>query len=240
MLTVNNLYKSFYGILAINNISFSVNSNEIIGIIGPNGAGKTTLFNLISGFYKPDKGTIVFNNKIISGKKPFEICRMGIGRVFQEVKPFMDMTLLENIMIGAFVHTHKIKDAKAKAGEILSFLGMENKAETLAANLTIVDRKRLELGRALATSPQLLLLDEVAAGLNPKEMVDFLETIVKVRMMNITILIIEHNLQAIMKISDKVIVLDYGVLIAQGTPEEVANNPKVIEAYLGGELDAGS
>jgi branched-chain amino acid transport system ATP-binding protein len=236
MLQITSLSKSFGGLIAINDVCLEIGSNEIVGIIGPNGAGKTTLFNLICGFSKPDCGSITFKGEIITGKKPYEICRRGIGRVFQEVKPFSDMTLQENIMIGALSRTNSIQKAKRRSNEILSLLHMEKKANTTAASLTIADRKRLEMGRAVATSPDLLLLDEVAAGLNHAETDEFLQIIDIIRKNNIAIMMIEHNLHAVMKISDRVVVLDFGNLIAQGSPREVTNNKKVIEAYLGGDI----
>lgn len=223
----------FGGLIAVNNLSFTVAEGEIVGLIGPNGAGKTTVFNLISGVYRPTKGEIYFSGENIVGLKPFQVCQKGIGRTFQLVKPFGNKTVLYNVMVGAFLRTNNPQISREKALSVLKLVGLYNKRDVLAKNLTIVDRKKLEVAKALATEPKLLLLDEVLAGLNPAEVNEAIEVIKKIHRKGITILLIEHVLRAAMALSQRVIVIDYGRKIAEGSPEEVTSNPEVIKAYLG-------
>ena len=238
ILEVKNLTKLFGGLPAVNDVSFDVGEKEILGLIGPNGAGKTTLFNLISGYHTITKGSIFFNGIKISGMLPDKICKMGIARTFQVVKPFGHMTTVENVMVGAFCRYKNPEMARKKAMEAINFVGLANRADMVARSLTIADRKRLEMARALATEPKILLLDEVMAGLRPSELEDTLELIRKIRDSGVTIIVVEHIMRAIMQISERIIVLDHGVLIASGTPVEVANNPVVIESYLGKETSS--
>ncbi|MCD6473105.1 branched-chain amino acid ABC transporter ATP-binding protein/permease [Candidatus Aerophobetes bacterium] len=239
ILEVKGLHKNFKGLVAVKEVSFEVKKGEILGLIGPNGAGKTTIFNLITGFLLPDSGTVKFKGETITGlRPPHKICVKHIGRTFQLVKPFSKMTVLENVMIGAFSQSKKTTEVRERSKRILSFIGLLDHQDSLAANLTIADRKRLELGRALATHPELLLLDETMAGLNPKETEDIIELIRKIHEQGITLFIIEHVMKAIMSLSDRIVVLNYGEKINEGTPAEVSKNKKVIDAYLGEEYRA--
>ncbi|MEM2416587.1 MAG: ABC transporter ATP-binding protein [Nitrososphaerota archaeon] len=236
MLRVYELTKYFGGLTAVRNVTFEIHEKEIVGLIGPNGAGKTTIFNLISGFYKPNKGKIIFNEKDITNFTPYKICKEGIGRTFQIPKPFLNMSCLQNVIIGALFGKDEHKDfnkAKREAIEIIDFIGLSKKVNMLAKNLTLVDRKKLEIARALATNPKLLLLDEVAAGLNPVETEEVMELMKKIRNQGITLFIVEHVMKVIMGIAERIIVLHHGEKIAEGKPHEIVKNEKVIEAYLG-------
>lgn len=233
--------KSFSGLMAVNFVSLNVAEGEILGLIGPNGAGKTTLFNLITGLYLPSKGRVVFEGKDITAAAPHARCRLGIARTFQLVRPFPQLTVLENVSMGRVYGRDSIKNrlrAEAEALEILEKVGLADRALEKAHTLTLVHRKRLELARALATHPKLLLLDELLAGLNPSEVSASMELIQSIRNTGITIIMVEHLVKAVFGLSDRIVVLNAGQKIAEGTPVEVANNPRVIDAYLGSETYA--
>ncbi|MET1101666.1 MAG: ABC transporter ATP-binding protein [Pyrodictiaceae archaeon] len=238
ILIVENVTKKFGGLVALDKVSLHVNDSEILGLIGPNGAGKTTLFNCITGVYKPEEGRIIFRGQDITGWPPHRIARLGIARTFQIVKPFNELTVKQNVVIGSlFGKRHgevDINEAEEKADEILEFIGLKDKAEQPAKNLNIHEKKMLEIARALASEPDLLLLDEALAGLTPREIDEMLKVISKIRdERRISIIMVEHVMHAVMNIADRLVVLNYGRKIAEGTPEEIANNPEVIKAYLG-------
>ena len=235
LLSVRGVTKYFGGLTALKDVTMSLSSGRIKSIIGPNGAGKTTLFNLISGNYATDAGEIFLGGRKISGEMPEKIARSGVARTFQVGRPFRNLTALENVLIGTLNRTNKVRLARDEAAEMLNYIGMAEKAEWPAKKLTLEDLKRLELGRALAIRPRLLLLDEVMAGLNPTETEEFIGLIRKIRKDGVTILLIEHVMQAVLSLSDEVFVLNYGEKIYEGDTEGVMKDPKVIEAYLGEE-----
>lgn len=235
---VKGITKYFGGLSAVNNVSFSVEEGEIYGLIGPNGSGKTTIFNLINGFLPLSHGEIFFRGAKISGLKTHRICRLGIGRTFQVVKPLKRMTVLDNVMASAFLHAHSATEARKLAEEIIEFCGLIPYRDKLAGSLPIASRKRLEIARAVATKPKLLLLDETAAGLNPSELEGAISLIKNMRESGITIIIVEHIMKVIMTISHRILAINYGMVIAEGPPEQVAANPQVITAYLGEDYSA--
>jgi branched-chain amino acid transport system ATP-binding protein len=229
-------------VVALSGVDFAVERGEIVGLIGANGAGKTTLFNIISGFYPPTAGTIKFKGEDIHREKSHEICRKGLVRTFQVVKPFLNMTVLENVTVGKLFGGDRLserKGAESEARRILDFVGLSAKSEALARELTLADHKRLELARSLAAHPELLLLDEVLAGLTPTETAEAMEIVKEIRRsMRVTILMVEHVVKAVIGLCDRIVVIHYGRKIAEGTPEAIAENPVVIEAYLGKSLEA--
>jgi len=236
LLKLENVTKRFAGLTAVNNVSMTINNGEIVGIIGPNGAGKTTLFHSICGFHIAEEGTIEYNGKNIHGLKPEIICEHGIARTFQIVQPFGNLTLMENVIVGAFNKHAKYDDARKLALEKLEFVGLASRANIRMKDLTFPEQKKVELARALATQPKLLFLDEIMSGLNPTEVQEMIELIKNIRDQGITILFIEHLMAAVMSLSDRVIVMHHGEVLAIGKPEEVKEDPTVIEAYLGGAV----
>ncbi|MBC8456426.1 MAG: ABC transporter ATP-binding protein [Deltaproteobacteria bacterium] len=235
--------KYFGGLAAVSNVDFKVEQGEALGLIGPNGAGKTTLFNLISAALVPKPGTIRFKGENITGLKPYKICRMGMARTFQTVKIFPDMPVLNNVVLGSFFGTStkmSSADAAREASELLEFVGLSAVKATPAKDLTLANQKRLEVARALATNPELLLLDEMMAGLNPAELAQAMELVARIRDKGITIIMIEHVMKAIMNVCERIIVLHHGEKIAEGTPQEIATSKTVIRVYLGEKAHAGS
>ena len=238
ILELTKVRKSFGGIKAVEDFSLSVEEGEILGLIGPNGAGKSTLFNCIAGVFPPTSGEIVFRGEKINNQRPWDLCRKGLARTFQIVKPFATRTVLYNVMVGAFATTDKRAEAERRALEVLRHLHMEDRKDMRAGNLTIADRKRLEIAKALATRPKLLLLDEVMAGLRPTEVDEMVAIIKRLREGGTTIFVIEHIMRAIMALSDRIAVLHFGTKIAEGPPHEMAHDERVVKAYLGEEYGA--
>jgi branched-chain amino acid transport system ATP-binding protein len=235
ILSVENVSKRFGGLLALNKVNLTVNPGEIFGIIGPNGAGKTTLFNAINGVFPPTEGHIKFRGEDVTGLQPFDMSKRGLARTYQVVRPLTELTVRENVTVGACFGRENLPLEKAEkvADEVIDFVGLTQRRDMLSGKLNVAQKKRLEMARALAARPVMILLDEVLAGLNPQEVTDMLTVVRKIREQGVTIIMIEHLMHAVMNLSDRVFVLDYGAQIAEGTPQEISNHPKVIEAYLG-------
>ena len=233
ILKIIDMTKDFGGLRAVDHLNLSIESGQILGLIGPNGAGKSTAFNCIAGVYPPTAGTIAFAGNKINGKKPWDLCKSGLARTFQIVKPFVSKSVLYNVTVGSFIATNNRGEAEAKALQVLEDLNFSAKKDLCAGNLTIADRKRLEIARALATGPKLLLLDEVMAGLRPSEVDEMVAIIKHLRERGITIFVIEHIMRAIMALSDWIVVIQFGRKIAEGTPDQIATDENVIKAYLG-------
>jgi branched-chain amino acid transport system ATP-binding protein len=232
-LVVTGLCKRFGGLRAVQDVSFTVRENETLALIGPNGAGKTTSFHLITGFHRADSGSVRAFGKEIVGLRPHDVCAFGLARTFQVAKPFGAMTVLENVMTGAFLRDHHVATARDKAREVIDFVGLSARAHTRAKDLTTIDQRRLEMARALATQPKILLLDEVMAGLNPAEIDQAVALVGKLSTRGLTIVIVEHVMRAIMAVARHIVVLDHGQKIAEGAPKDIVANPEVIRAYLG-------
>jgi branched-chain amino acid transport system ATP-binding protein len=233
ILEIRHVSKFFGGLAANSDVSFDVPEGTVMGLIGPNGAGKTTLFNCITGYYPPSKGEIVFNGRRMNGLKPDKVCKLGMVRTWQKVRPLTNLSVLDNVMVGALCRTNSVKEARGVALGQLRIVRLQNKTNLLAGALPIGERKRLEVARVLATKPKLLLLDEVMGGLNPAESEEIIQLILDIRREGITQMVIEHDMKAIMRLSDRIVVLNSGEKLAEGSPKEIVENPSVIEAYLG-------
>jgi branched-chain amino acid transport system ATP-binding protein len=232
-LVIKGLSKRFGGLRAVQDVSFTVTENETLALIGPNGAGKTTSFHLITGFHRADTGSVQAFGREIVGLRPHQVCALGLARTFQVAKPFGAMTVLDNVMTGAFLRDRHVATARDKAREAIDFVGLSARAKTAAKDLTTIDQRRLEMARALATDPRILLLDEVMAGLNPSEIDQAVALVGKLSARGLTIVIVEHVMRAIMAVARRIVVLDHGQKIAEGMPREIVENPEVIRAYLG-------
>ena len=237
MLDIQHVSKYFGGLAANSDVSFSMEQGMIMGLIGPNGAGKTTLFNCITGYYPPSKGDVVFKGVRLNGMQPDQVCRLGMVRTWQKVRPLAKMTVLDNVMVGALARTSSLATAREIAAEQLRVVRLEQKASFLAGGLPIGERKKLEVARVLATRPELLLLDEVMGGLNPAESEEIIQLILDLKRRGLTQMVIEHDMKTIMRISDRIVVLNSGEKLTEGAPREVANHPDVIAAYLGERVE---
>ncbi|HEY3488597.1 MAG TPA: ABC transporter ATP-binding protein [Candidatus Deferrimicrobiaceae bacterium] len=235
ILEIRHVSKFFGGLAANSDVSFAVEQGTIMGLIGPNGAGKTTLFNCITGYYPPSRGEVFFDGRKMNGLEPDAVCRLGMVRTWQKVRPLTKLSVLDNVMVGALCRTHSLKVARRAAMEQLSVVGLEAKSAMRAGALPIGERKKLEVARALATQPKLLLLDEVMGGLNPSESEEIIGLILDIRTKGLTQMVIEHDMKAIMRLSDRIVVLNSGEKLAEGSPAEIVGNPQVVEAYLGPE-----
>jgi len=235
ILEVKHVSKFFGGLAANSDVSFEVAAGEIVGLIGPNGAGKTTLFNCITGYYPPSRGEVLFNGRRMNGLQPDRVCKLGMARTWQKVRPLTNLTVLDNVVVGALCRTNSVQEARKAAQVQLHLVRLEDKAELLAGALPIGERKKLEVARVLATRPKLLLLDEVMGGLNPSESDEIIELILAIRKEGVTEMVIEHDMKAIMRLSDRIVVLNSGEKLAEGAPADIVRNSQVIEAYLGAE-----
>ncbi len=235
ILEINHVSKFFGGLAANSDVSFAIEEGLIMGLIGPNGAGKTTLFNCITGYYPPSRGEVLFKGRRMNGLQPDRVCKLGMARTWQKVRPLAKMSVLDNVMVGALCRTNSLKTARAVAMEQLQVVRLDHKAGFLAGGLPIGERKKLEVARVLATKPVLLLLDEVMGGLNPAESDEIIRLILDIKRHGITQMVIEHDMKAIMRISDRIVVINSGEKLAEGSPEEIVTNPDVVAAYLGQE-----
>ena len=233
ILEIKHVSKFFGGLAANSDVSFNMNEGMIMGLIGPNGAGKTTLFNCITGYYPPSKGEVLFKGKLMNGLEPDKVCKLGMARTWQKVRPLAKMSVVDNVMVGALCRTGSLKVARDLAMAQIKVVKMEHRVNFLAGGLPIGERKKLEVARVLATRPELLLLDEVMGGLNPAESEEIIQLILDIKKQGITQMVIEHDMKAIMRISDRIVVLNSGEKLTEGTPDEVVNNPEVVKAYLG-------
>jgi len=235
LLEIKHVSKFFGGLAANSDVSFDVGEGEIVGLIGPNGAGKTTLFNCIVGYYAPSKGEVLFDGRRMNGLQPDKVCKLGMARTWQKVRPLTNLSVLDNVVVGALRRTNSVNEAREHAREQLRVVGLEGKETLLAGALPIGERKKLEVARVLATRPKMLLLDEVMGGLNPAESEEIIQLILEIRREGITQMVIEHDMKAIMRLSDRIVVLNSGEKLAEGAPKEIVENPQVIQAYLGVE-----
>ncbi|MGB2910382.1 MAG: ABC transporter ATP-binding protein [Anaerolineales bacterium] len=233
LLEVTGITKRFGGLVAVNDLNLSLDKGQILGLIGPNGAGKTTAFNMISGFYKPDEGDITFEGKNITGLRPDQVCKLGLTRTFQVVKPFPQLSVRDNVMVGAYNRTNDKKVARQKAEEIIEFLGMQEMEGMTASSLSVAYRKRLEVAKALATDPKIILLDEAMAGLRPIETDHMIDLVRQVSKQGIALLLVEHVMRVIMSLAERIVVIHHGEKIAEGKPQEIVHDKEVIDAYLG-------